>query len=76
MHDKVLSQKLDEPHDESKKRIKGRSWAAIAKDMDSRTGKQCRERWQNHLQPDLKKGTWTEEEDRLVISLQKLYGNK
>ena len=30
-----------------------------------RAGKQCRERWFNHLCP-VKKGEWTEEEDRLI----------
>jgi myb proto-oncogene protein len=24
---------------------------------------QCRERWRNHLRPDLNKGDWTEKED-------------
>ena len=31
-----------------------------------RAGKQCRERWFNHLCPAVKKGEWTEEEDQLI----------
>jgi hypothetical protein len=31
-----------------------------------RAGKQCRERWFNHLCPAVKKGQWTEEEDRII----------
>lgn len=43
---------------------------------ESRRGRQCRERWFNHLDPDLKKGDWTAAEDRLVKDLHKLHGNK
>ena len=51
-------------------------WTHIAKRMSGRTGKQCRERWHNHLKPDLKKGNWTEEEDRTIDTLQKKFGNQ
>ena len=40
-----------------------RHWAMLAKRMDGRTGKQCRERWHNHLDPDVSKYAWTDEED-------------
>ncbi len=32
-----------------------------------RTGKQIRERWHNQLDPDIKKDSWTQEEDRALI---------
>ena len=35
-----------------------------------RIGKQCRERWHNHLNPDIKKSPWTEEEDRIIVQAQ------
>lgn len=41
-----------------------------------RTGKQCRTRWLNQLDPSLKKTPWTEEEDRIIIENQKILGNK
>jgi hypothetical protein len=41
-----------------------------------RLGKQCRERWFNHLDPTLKKGKWTAEEDKIILELQKKLGNK
>lgn len=31
-----------------------RKWAQIAEKMVGRAGKQCRERWHNHLRPDIK----------------------
>ena len=31
---------------------------------------QCRERWLNHLDPSLKHGAWTEEEDQVLIAKQ------
>ncbi|EGR27325.1 myb-like DNA-binding domain protein [Ichthyophthirius multifiliis] len=53
-----------------------RKWSQIAKHLPGRIGKQCRERWHNHLNPDIKKDKWTEEEDRKIIETHKLYGNK
>ena len=42
-----------------------KSWAVVATEMASRSGKQCRERWRNQLRP-LNKGAWTAEEDAEV----------
>lgn len=36
-----------------------------------RIGKQCRERWHNHLNPDIKKSPWSENEDRVILQAQK-----
>jgi hypothetical protein len=33
----------------------------VAQSLTERTGKQCRERWHNHLGSGIKKGDWTEE---------------
>lgn len=52
------------------------NWAAISDGVKGRTGKQCRERYHNHLQPDIKKGDWTEEENHKIVELQKKYGNQ
>ena len=41
-----------------------------------RAGKQCRERWHNHLRPDIKRGPWTEEEERLLIAAHESLGNR
>jgi len=57
------------------------SWSIIAIEFCKRlklerTGKQCRERYANHLQPGVKKGGWTKEEDDLILSLQGELGNQ
>lgn len=41
-----------------------------------RNGKQCRERWVNTLNPQLKKGKWTPEEDLVLLRKQYILGNK
>ncbi|CAI9759127.1 unnamed protein product [Fraxinus pennsylvanica] len=53
-----------------------KNWAVIAEKMVERAGKQCRERWLNHLRPDIKKDVWSEEEERLLIEVHKKIGNK
>ncbi|CAD5125382.1 DgyrCDS13619 [Dimorphilus gyrociliatus] len=51
-------------------------WTLISRHIKGRTGKQCRERWHNHLNPDISKGPWTEEEDKLIYELHSKLGNK
>jgi len=51
-------------------------WSLIAKHLHGRLGKQCRERWHNHLNPDIKKSAWTESEDQLLFELHTKMGNR
>jgi len=51
-------------------------WSLIAKHLRGRLGKQCRERWHNHLNPDIKKTAWTDSEDKLLFDLNVKMGNK
>lgn len=44
--------------------------------MIDRQGKQCRERWHNHLNPSISKEPWTDQEEWILFLLHKLYGNK
>lgn len=53
----------------------GLTWMQIAARIPGRVGKQCRERWTNHLDPNLKKGGWTQEEDVIMVEAQKRWGN-
>lgn len=49
-----------------------RNWSSVARFVPGRAGKQCRERWHNHLNPDIKREKWTEEEDKVIIEMHKL----
>lgn len=51
-------------------------WTNLAKMLGTRSGKQCRERWLNHLSPDIRKGPWTVEEDIALIRLHNVMGNR
>ena len=42
-------------------------WTECSKNIRGRCGKQCRERWVNILNPGVKKGNWTEEEQKLIF---------
>ena len=61
-----------------------KAWSSIAKEINAmahnantvRIGRHCRERWYNHVDPELKKGEWTEAEDQNLIILQREFGNK
>lgn len=46
-----------------------RSWTLVAQNLPGRTGKQCRERWHNHLDHDIRKDAWSVEEDRMLYEL-------
>jgi hypothetical protein len=51
-------------------------WSLIASHLPGRIGKQCRERWHNHLNPSIKRESWTPEEDILIIKAHKELGNR
>ncbi|CAF1001828.1 unnamed protein product [Didymodactylos carnosus] len=53
-----------------------RQWSLIAKHLTGRVGKQCRERWHNHLNPNINKAPWTDKENLLIYVLHKRLGNK
>ncbi|CAH2069486.1 unnamed protein product [Thlaspi arvense] len=53
-----------------------RKWAMISEKLEGRAGKQCRERWHNHLRPDIKKDGWSEEEERVLVEAHRRIGNK
>ena len=54
------------------------NWGKLAKNLPGRTSKQCRERWCHFLDPNLnapKGKKFTEQEDELILQLQKEHGN-
>ncbi|EAS07453.2 Myb-like DNA-binding domain protein (macronuclear) [Tetrahymena thermophila SB210] len=59
-----------------------KKWTIVAQKMEElynlsgRSGKQCRERWHNHLDPHINKQPWTEEEEKIIFENHKKCGNK
>ena len=51
-------------------------WMEVASHLPNRDGPQCRLRWVNHLNPDIKKEGWTPEEDSTIINAHRVYGTK
>lgn len=61
------------------------NWSLIARELNvtfgktedtGRIGKQCRERWNHHLRPDIRKDAWTEEEEQLLVDAHRKLGNR
>lgn len=53
-----------------------KKWSVISQSLPGRIGKQCRERWHNHLNPEIKKDAWSQEEELALIRAHQIYGNK
>ena len=53
-----------------------KKWSLIARQLNGRLGKQCRERWYNHLDPSINKGEWTQEEDECLLHAHHELGNR
>lgn len=53
-----------------------KSWSFIARQLHGRLGKQCRERWYNHLNPEINKEPWTQDEDEIIIREHAAKGNR
>ncbi|BBN03319.1 transcription factor MYB, plant [Marchantia polymorpha subsp. ruderalis] len=52
-------------------------WSAVPKFAGlSRCGKSCRLRWINYLRPDLKRGAFSQEEEKTIIELHAVLGNR
>ncbi|KAM3407374.1 hypothetical protein ACQJBY_001037 [Aegilops geniculata] len=50
-------------------------WAEVALYLPGRSGKQCRERWTNQLDPNIERKKWTEAEDMKLIEMHQTWGN-
>lgn len=53
-----------------------KNWSAIASNLPGRIGKQCRERWHNHLNPHIRRESWTPEEDIEILKAHMEMGNR
>lgn len=62
--------------------INTKKWSLIAQRMwldyglKGRSGKQCRERWHNHLDPRIVKKPWAAEEDKVILEAHARLGNR
>lgn len=57
-------------------KLGSKQWSQVAKHLPGRIGKQCRERYHNHLDPDLRKDRWTDEEESILLKMQEEFGNR
>ncbi|CAI5523458.1 unnamed protein product [Closterium sp. Naga37s-1] len=53
-----------------------RNWSLIAQGLKGRSGKSCRLRWCNQLNPEVNKDPFTEEEDRIIVMGHAEHGSK
>ena len=45
-------------------------WSTLSENFDGRSGKSCRERWFNHLDPKIKRTEWTQAEQWVLFILR------
>lgn len=53
-----------------------RNWSLIAAGVKGRSGKSCRLRWHNQLNPEVKKEPFSDWEDAVIVQAHKVHGNK
>ncbi|XP_060177186.1 transcription factor MYB54-like [Lycium barbarum] len=69
------------PHEDSKLKelvaqYGPQNWNLIAEKLEGRSGKSCRLRWFNQLDPRINRRAFTEEEEERLLTAHKMYGNK
>ncbi|KAL5217948.1 hypothetical protein ABZP36_018632 [Zizania latifolia] len=52
------------------------NWNAIAEKLQGRSGKSCRLRWFNQLDPRINRSPFTEEEEELLLASHRAHGNR
>ncbi|CAN4109372.1 unnamed protein product [Withania somnifera] len=52
------------------------NWNLIAEKLEGRSGKSCRLRWFNQLDPRINRRAFSEEEEERLLTAHKMYGNK
>ncbi|CAL9770318.1 unnamed protein product [Musa acuminata subsp. burmannicoides] len=52
------------------------NWNLIAEKLEGRSGKSCRLRWFNQLDPRINRSAFSEEEEERLLAAHRLYGNK
>ncbi|XP_010543303.1 PREDICTED: myb-related protein 3R-1 [Tarenaya hassleriana] len=70
------TQEEDDKIIELVKKFGAAKWSVIARSLPGRIGKQCRERWHNHLNPNIRKDAWATEEELALMNAHRIHGNK
>ncbi|KAF9587560.1 hypothetical protein IFM89_004018 [Coptis chinensis] len=52
------------------------NWNLIAEKLEGRSGKSCRLRWFNQLDPKINRRAFNEEEEERLLAAHRMYGNK
>ena len=51
------------------------NWTLVAAEIRGRSAKQCHDRW-NIINPNMKKGKWSEEEDHIILKSFEILGKQ
>ncbi|KAH8044449.1 RNA polymerase II transcription regulator recruiting protein [Aureococcus anophagefferens] len=70
------AQPMDQKVIELVKQHGARKWSQIAQQLPGRISSSAAKRWHNHLNPEISKAAWTEEEDRKILSSHAKLGNR
>lgn len=73
---KKFTQEEDEKLKDLVQKMGSKKWEVIAKEMPGRTGRQCRDRYQNYLIPGFFNGQWSKQEDDLLLQKFMEYGSQ
>jgi len=81
LDDKLLSKAVElslrgAPIPKTGVQVQTPKWSKIAIQFPGRAAKQCRERWHNHLRPDITKKKWTDEEEDIIRKTHAQHGNR
>ena len=58
------------------KKFGARNWSSVSEMIPTKNGKQCRERWINHIDPAINREPWTHEDDMALIEAHSRLGNR
>ncbi|KAL8493489.1 hypothetical protein ACS0TY_024631 [Phlomoides rotata] len=80
-HTKLCARGHWRPHEDAKLKelvaqFGPQNWNLIAEKLEGRSGKSCRLRWFNQLDPRINRRAFSEEEEERLLSAHSVYGNK
>ncbi|KAK4412714.1 Transcription factor CSA [Sesamum alatum] len=80
-HTKLCARGHWRPHEDAKLKelvaqFGPQNWNLIAEKLEGRSGKSCRLRWFNQLDPRINRRAFSEEEEERLLAAHKMYGNK